>query len=256
MRFGPTSISVLPVTAVCLLLITADARAGIENQQTGEKCWGGDCSDMVGGGSTGSGSANSGGSSWRLANVETYDCTASETEKIHVGVGWLQDNLPAIDHQMGRNGLMDWPGNSRENFEDKLHKDLKFHCINEKNKCDKGIGGITYPVVAQQRINICTDTIADGHFRQVTTEQSSYIGTIAHEIGHLVRWNGHGSDCGFSMSLGFAAEVAHLGVDYDADDFLGGWCPSPPSTSMPSWQDIIEMKQEQKPPLTSSKPLG
>jgi hypothetical protein len=51
-----------------------DARAGIENLETGEKCWGGDCSDMSGG-SSGNGSGNSGGSTWSLANVATYDCT-------------------------------------------------------------------------------------------------------------------------------------------------------------------------------------
>jgi len=261
MRYSPTFTRLLPVTALCLLFTTVAggvARAGIENQETGEQCWGGDCSHMSDSGSSSGGAGNSGGSTWWLANVETHDCTASETEKIHIGVGWLQDNLPALDQQMGRNGLMDWPGNSRENFEDKLFKELKFYCINQKKKCDKGIGGITYPVVAQQRINLCTENIADG-VRQVSTEQSSYIRTIAHEIGHLVRWNGHSSNCrerytdpGFSMALGLAAEVAHLGVDYDADDFLS-LCPTRP---MPDWQDIIEMKQEQKPPMTASKPLG
>lgn len=257
MARNPISSCLRTATALCLLTATmaagGAARAAMENPQTGETCRGADCANMGGTSSPGSGTGSSGGDPWRLANVETYDCTGQETEKIHIGVEWLQDNLPAIDRQMGRNGLMDWPGNSRENFEQKLSKQLKFHCINDKKKCDKGIGGITYPVVAQQRINICTDNIADGHFRQVTTEQSSYIGTIAHEIGHLVRWNGHSSDCGFSMSLGFAAEVAHLGVDYDADDFLGGWCPSTP---MPSWEEIIEMKQNQKPPMSASKPLG
>jgi hypothetical protein len=253
MRFSPTFTRLLPVTALCLLFTSAAggaARAGIENQETGEQCWGGDCSHM-----SDRGSPSGSGSTWSLANVETHDCSASETEKIHVGVGWLQDNLPAIDQQMGRNGLMDWPGNSRENFEDKLHKELKFYCINEKKKCDKGIGGVTYPVAAQKRINLCTENIVD-RVSEVITEQSSYIRTIAHEIGHLVRWNSHRSDCSFSMSLGLAAQVAHLGVDYDADDFGGGWCPSPPSTSMPSWEDIIEMKQEHRPPLTASKPLG
>jgi hypothetical protein len=263
MQFSPTSIRVLPAMALSFFVIAAaggEARAGIENQETGEKCWGGDCSDMSGGGSSGNGSGNSGGSTWSLANVETYDCTGNETEKIHVAVGWLQDNLSALDEQMGRNGLMDWPGNSRENFEDKLDKQLKFYCINDKNKCEDGtLGAIVYPVVAQQRINLCTENMAD-HVRPVSTEQSYYVHVIAHEIGHLVRLNAHRPDCRdrytdprFSMAVGLAAEVAHLGVDYDADDFLGLFCPTTP---MPSWEDIIEMKQEQKPPLTASKPLG
>jgi hypothetical protein len=130
--------------------------------------------------------------------------------------------------------------------------------LHHKKKCDKGIGAIVYPIIAQQRINLCTENIAD-HVRAVSTEQSYYIHVIAHEIGHLVRINEHRSDCRdrytnprFSMAVGLAAEVAHLGVDYDADDFLG-LCPTTP---MPSWEEIIEMKQQQKPPLTASKPLG
>jgi hypothetical protein len=262
MAFNPISSRLRAATALCLLLATmaagGDARAAMENPQTGETCRGADCADMGGTSSPGSGTGSSGGDPWRLDNVETYDCTAQETEKIHIGVGWLQDNLPAIDRQMGRNELMEWPGNSRENFEDKLYKRLKFYCINDKNKCDKGIGGIVYPVVAQQRINLCTDNL-EATVRRVSTEQSYYVGALAHEIGHLVRINSHRADCRerytnprFSMALGLAAEVAHLGVDYDPDDFLG-LCPT---ASMPDAEDIIEMKQEQKPPMTVSKPLG
>lgn len=57
------------------------------------------------------------------------------------------------------------------------------------------------------------------------------------------------------LSTMAAAGGARAGIenpDYDADDFLG-LCPATP---MPDWQDIIEMKQQEKPPMTVSKPLG
>jgi hypothetical protein len=256
MHFGWSS--ALP--ALCLLVAVAggDARAGIENQETGEQCWGGDCSHMNDGPSGGGGSTpgDSG-----PANVETNDCSALETEKIEFAVEWLSENLPLIDDQMGHNGLMDWPGNSRENFKDKLSKELKFYCINEKNKCDDGgLKGIVHPVVAQKRINLCTQNIRDDADARGISRQSRYIHTIAHEIGHLVRINAHRNDCReeftdprFSTALGMAAESAHRGVDYDADDFIALYCPA---ASMPDWEDIVEEKKNNEPPITMSKPQG
>jgi hypothetical protein len=261
MRFSPTLTCALPVAALCLLLTTAtggDARAGMENLETGEKCWGGDCSHMNDGASSGSGGGSTGSSG--PANVETYDCTAAETADIELAVEWLSENLSAIDGQMGRNGLMNWPGNSRENFRDKLSKELKFYCINDKNKCgDGGLKGIVHPVVAQKRINLCAQNIRDDASSRGISRQSRYIHTIAHEIGHLVRINAHRSGCSerftnprFSMALGLAAEAAHRGIDYDASEFVAWYC----ATTPPSWEEIIEMKQNQKPPMTISKPLG
>jgi hypothetical protein len=262
MQWIPSPTRALPAVALCLLFVAAggDVRAGIENQETGEQCWGGDCSHMNDGASPGNGggSAESSGP----ANVETYDCTAAETADIESAVEWLSENLSAIDGQMGRNGLMNWPGNSRENFEDKLSKPLKFYCINDKNKCgDGGLKGIVHPVVAQKRINLCAQNIRDDATLRGISRQSRYAHTIAHEIGHLVRINAHRSDCReeftdprFSTAIGLAAETAHRGVNYDASEFLGLYCPAP--ASMPDWQDIIEQKQNQKPPITASKPLG
>jgi len=38
----------LALPALCLLVaVSGGARAGIENQEIGEQCWGGDCSDMT-----------------------------------------------------------------------------------------------------------------------------------------------------------------------------------------------------------------
>jgi hypothetical protein len=261
MRVILLSTRALPVLALCLLIAAAggEARAGIENQETGEQCWGGDCSHMNEPGPSGSGGGSAGSSG--PANVETYDCTAAETADIELAVEWLSENLSAIDGQMGRNGLMNWPGNSRENFQDKLSKPLKFYCINGKNKCgDGGLKGIVHPVVAQKRINLCAQNIRDDATSRGISRQSRYVHTIAHEIGHLVRINAHRSSCReeftdprFSTAIGVAAEVAHRGVTYDADDFIASYCPAPSSAD---WEDIIEMKQNQKPPLTASKPLG
>jgi hypothetical protein len=91
----------LALPALCLVLATATghARAGIENQETGEQCWGGDCSHMNEGSSQGGGSGGS--SSGGLANVETNDCTALETEKIEFAVEWLSENLSAVDARWG-----------------------------------------------------------------------------------------------------------------------------------------------------------
>jgi hypothetical protein len=261
MQLIPSSTRALPAVALCLLLAAAggEARAGIENQETGEKCWGGDCSHMNDSPSSGSGGGSAASSG--PANVETYDCTASETTDIESAVEWLSENLSAIDGQMGRNGLMDWPGNSRENFDDKLAKPLKFYCINDKNKCgDGGLKGIVHPVVAQKRINLCAQNIrADADARGIS-RQSRYVNTIAHEIGHLVRWNLHRSSCReefndprFSTAIGMAAEAAHRGVDYDASEFIDLYCGA---TTPPSAEEIIEMKQNQKPPITALKPLG
>jgi hypothetical protein len=260
MQFMPLPTRALPVLALCLLIAAAggDPRAGMENQETGEQCWGGDCSHMNEGGPSGSGGGSAGSSG--LANVETYDCSALETDKIELAVEWLSENLSAIDGQMGRNGLMDWPGNSRENFKDKLAKELKFYCIDDKNKCgDRGLKGIVHPVVAQKRINLCAQNIRDDADARGIDHQSRYIHTIAHEIGHLVRINAHRSGCSerftnprFSMALGLAAEAAHRGIDYDAGEFVAWYC----ATTPPTWEEIIEMKQNQKPPVTASKPLG
>ena len=261
MRIILSATRALPMLALGLLMAAAagDARAGIENLETGERCWGGDCSDMTGGGSPGSGGGSTASSG--LANVETYDCTASETADIELAVAWLSENLSSIDAQMGRNSLMDWPGNSRENFEDKLSKRLKFYCINDKDKCgDGGLKGIVHPVVAQKRINLCAQNIRDDASARGISRQAHYVHTIAHEIGHLVRINAHRSSCReefndprFSTAIGVAAEAAHRGVTYDADEFIASYCPD---VSPADWQDIIEMKQHQKPPMTASKPLG
>jgi hypothetical protein len=156
---------------------------------------------------------------------------------------------------MGRNGLMSWPGNSRANFDEKLDRQLKFYCINDKNKCEDGsLKGIVHPVVAQQRINLCSQNIRDDADARGISRQSFYIHVIAHEIAHLVRINAHHSSCSeeftnprFSGALGLAAEAAHRGVNYDADEFLAWYCPATPQ---PDWRDIVEDKRNNQPPLT------
>jgi len=257
MRSIRSSTPALPALALLSLLALADdARAGMENQDTGDQCWGQDCSDMDGVSQQSSGN----GGYVTLPNVRIYDCNDGEIEKIDQSVRWLQQNMAALDAQMGRNGLMDWPGNSRENFEEKLSKDLKFYCINHKNKCTRqrdDMLGKVYPGVAQKRVNLCTQNMRDVAGILGIDRQSFYVQVVAHEIAHLVRLNMHRSNClesftnpRFSQALGLAADAAHRGITYDAAQWQDSWCGLEDFEAA-SGQDIIDNKL-QEPPLTSN----
>jgi hypothetical protein len=233
------------------------ASAGIENQATGEQCWGQDCSDMDGVSqpSSGAGAADDA----RLPNVDVYDCNDGETDKIHESVRWLQDNLSALDAKMGRDGLMDWPGDSRANFEEKLSKPLKFYCINHKNKCTRQrdtMLGKVYPGVAQKRVNLCTQNMRDVADLLAIDRQALYVQVVAHEIAHLVRLNAHRSNCleaftnpRFSQAVGLAADSAYRGIDYSAAAWQDVWC-GVGDFEAASGQWIIDNKL-QEPPLTA-----
>jgi hypothetical protein len=244
------------IAVLSLLALADDTRAGMENLDTGEQCWGQDCSDMAGGSqpSTGNGGYST------LPNVSIYDCNDGETEKIDQSVRWLQQNMAALDAQMGRNGLMDWPGNSRENFEEKLSKDLKFYCINHKNKCTRerdSMLGKVYPGVAQKRINLCTQNMRDVAELLGIPRQSFYVQVVAHEIGHLVRLNAHRSNClesftnaRFSQAVGLAADAAHRAITYNAAQWQDSWC-GVGDFEAAGGQDVIDNKL-QEPPLTAN----
>jgi hypothetical protein len=126
--------AILPSTILAFSLTPdAPARAGMTNTESGEQCWGTGCIDP--GNQTlpgGSGSDKPGsGSPYLLPNIDVENCSDTAARRISFAVSWLQDNLNTIDATMeASNVLMSWPGNSRQNFEDKLHKDLKFECIN------------------------------------------------------------------------------------------------------------------------------
>jgi predicted Zn-dependent protease len=63
-------------------------------------------------------------------------------------------------------------------------------------------------------VALCTDNI-DGAAGPISSNRDAlYIHVISHEIGHLVRLNGHASNCSFSDALGFAAEYAFRGIPY------------------------------------------
>lgn len=230
---------------VCGLLISVNASAGKKNTDTGEKCIGLECPDLE---DTKIPDRPPSSTVW-VANVETYGCIDLERNKIHIAVDWLSHHMNAIDGQMGRNSLLDWPGNSRENFEEKLEKTLKFHCINEKDKCN-GLLGIAYPIVAQKRVNICANSIRDQADRLKIPRKALYVHVVAHEIGHLVHLNSHRSACAdyytnprFSQSLGLAAEFAYRGLTYDASDAVDLFCSRPRTSS----EDIIENKLKTPP---------
>ncbi|MFN3200343.1 MAG: hypothetical protein ACE366_18235 [Bradymonadia bacterium] len=148
-------------------------------------------------------------------------CSASDQSNIKQAVQWLKDNISKIDAKMGKGALMSWPGNSRKKWLAKLDKDLKFVCKNAKKKCQRvsKSGTVLYgqvvPVFQQKTVQLCTN-----HF---TRGMSDYVGTIAHEIGHLVRLNAHRTNCKklcekprFSQSVGIAAEIAYTGGSYSA----------------------------------------
>ncbi len=244
------------IVLMMLSLVAGDARAGIENQETGEQCWGQDCSDMTGGTQSSSG----GGGYATLPNVRIYDCNDGETEKIDQSVRWLQQNMAAIDGQMGRNGLMDWPGNSRENFSDKLSEELKFYCINQKNKCTRErdtLLGKVYVGVAQKRVNLCTENIREVADTLGVDRQSLYTAVVAHELGHLVRLNAHRASCEdsftrprFSQALGLAVEAAYRGLDYSSVVWTAAYCgvAGASATAGAGGMDVIDNKL-QEPPL-------
>lgn len=246
-QFNKSHLTRVVLSGVFTLLIApvASTLAGKIDFDTGNTCWGVDCADQSGSGSESADNnendtidtdtintdaSDTANNPLRLSNVETTDCGNLETNKIHIAVDWLQGNLNEVDKQMGRNGLMDWPGNSRENFEEKLDKKLKFHCINEKDKCGDLLG-IVYPVFAQKRINLCTNSIRASADSSDRSRQSMYVHVVAHEIGHLIRLNKHRSKCTdmlnnprFSQSVGFAAGHAYRGDTYNANNFS---CISP-----------------------------
>ncbi len=258
----------LPALAVFLCFTSVDVRAGLENQDTGEQCWGPDCFN-TGGQDIPSSSGDTGYAT--LSNVRIFDCTDEETESIDQSVRWLRANMAAIDAQMGRNSLMDWPGNSRENFVDKLNSELHFYCINDKNKCENkpGLLGKTYPGFAQKRVNICGDNIRywAGWTAPVLEElgyatideQTLYTTVVAHEIGHLIRANVHRTNCErsytrarFSKALGLAVEAAGRGIDYDTTEWLHIYCGIEPPISTagrPTGFEIIDIKKNQQPPV-------
>ena len=240
------------VTLAVSLLSVPSGRAGMEDLNTGDKCQGIDCVGWNPPPATGSGG-------YTLPNnVTTEDCSSADSERIGRSVEWLQDHLSLIDDKMAESiYLVSWPGNSRENFKEKLDKDLKFVCINQKDKCNRLVGKV-YPVFAQKRVNLCTTAInqaANGVQRD-----ASYVGIIAHEIGHLVRLNNHTpfsySTCearftngSFSDAVGFAAEYAFRGVPYDPVSLIEDNCRPP----QPEPFDWTRKPENMEPPILSEK---
>jgi hypothetical protein len=218
------------------------------NTETGEQCWGTGCiddEDELPGGSGSDKPGPSGPSS--LANITVENCSSVASQRISFAVSWLQNNMAAIDETMRQSGvLMSWPGNSRENFEDKLHKSLKFECINQKNKC-AGLWGRVVPILHQKRVALCTDTIDASAGYVPSRMDELYIHVIGHEIAHLVRLNDHAGNCGFSAAVGFAAEYGFRGDPYQGDST--GPCAAPSSFDL---SDKLNSGNMDK-PIVSSK---
>ena len=139
-----------------LSLGMSSAGAGMTDQGTGERCLGTGCMED-GDELPIQTDPNTGPPPVYLPpNVTTEGCSSADSRRIGNAVTWLKNNIPAISAKMAESSyLMSWPGNTREKFEEKLDKDLEFHCISQKNKCDDLLG-VTYPVFAQQRVNLCS----------------------------------------------------------------------------------------------------
>jgi len=239
---------IFSVVALVALFNSGRVFAGKSNLDTGEQCWGAGCietdKDLPTNSGSSSGSNSAGG--FLPGNITTPDCSDSDRDKIAAAVTWLEHNVALIDAKMEESDhLMFWPRNSRENFREKFDQTLKIVCINQKNKCDPDpLGrrlGISYPGVAQSRINLCTDNIRAVATDDGVPNEAIFARTIAHEVGHLIRINAHRSDCvrtfeepRFSRSLGFAAQYAYLGVPYDPKEYTSR-CPEPTAVAPFDW---------------------
>ena len=161
-------------------------------------------------------------------DLEYKDCTSADKTAIRSAVVWLKNNISKVDAKMGKNKLMDWPGKSRGKFLKKLDKKLKFVCKHDKNKClpnEDGtvLFGKVVPVFKQRTIQLCTQNFSG--------QQHHFVGTIAHEIAHLIRLNAHRLKCKdkytkprFSQSVGLAAKHAYRSTAYNASDYTR-YCP-------------------------------
>ena len=247
---------------LAFLSIGSTAFAGKQDLDTGAGCVGTGCIDWDGTSSnTQTSNGTSAGSSTLPGGVSAEDCSATNTRRIGDAVRWLRGNLAAVTAELNRaEHLMSWPGNSRENFEEKLDGELNFYCIDHKNKCDDGnLRGIVYPVVAAKRINLCAANMVSHATSDATsTIDSRFVGTIAHEIGHLVRANAHRDACSdryyrprFSQAVGLAAEHAFLGVAYESTSYALR-CPG--ATTSGTTTDSIHGPNFNKPDLTAVEP--
>jgi hypothetical protein len=145
-------------------------------------------------------------------------CTASHERNIKAALGWVVDHYGDISKNMGKRGLLAWPGKSKAKLKKKLaKKNLKFSCIQDKKRCKatkKGqLRGRTVPILHQRRIALCMNVLGD---------QADLASVIVHEAAHLVRLNAHRTKCAerckrprFSESAEQATLWAHTGTPYD-----------------------------------------
>lgn len=161
------------------------------------------------------------------------DCSVTARRNATLAVVWLQNSLHRVDAQMGENNLEDWPGNSRSRFRSKLRKRLRIRCISSRRRCEARNGrflrGRVVPILHQRRIALCVNNFDKSSRGR---ELADFIMVIAHEVGHLVRFNGHRRTCSdryyrprFSQSVGLAAKHAALGTTYSASTYASE-CPS------------------------------
>lgn len=141
-------------------------------------------------------------------NLKFKGCSKTDETKITDAWQWVIDNVDKIQSKMGKNGLKSMSDKVKKRYKKKLLKKTKVRCMNEKKACKK-VWGWALPIAHQKRISLCTQYFAKDTLRD-------YSVTIAHEVAHLARINGHRTKCEkmytkprFSQSIDLAVHALY-----------------------------------------------
>jgi len=162
------------------------------------------------------------------------DCSAESRGRIKAAVQWLVARLPDLDQQLGRGGLANWSGKSRDRFARRLLKGkLRFTCHKDCTapRFSKiQIGDWSLPIAHGSKIPVCTRPEYD------TAKLAAMIG---HGLGHLVWINAHRRTCHerctqprLGTSLLYATHHVALGSVYEATYCMAA-CGAMPGASAP-----------------------
>ncbi len=163
------------------------------------------------------------------AKIEFSDCGSASRQRIQAAVDWLVSRLPDLDAHLGKSGLSDWSGKSRDRFAARLiKKKLRFSCHKDcsgsRFKVEK-VGSSELIIGHGSRIPICTSAPYE-------TPQIAAI--IAHGLGHLVWINAHRRTClercskpRLSTSLLKVTHHLTLGTSYDPAVCMASCGPVP-----------------------------
>lgn len=177
-----------------------------------------------------------------LAQADASSCSGADQSRIRAALNWLKVHLTDVDAKLGKNGLMNWPANEREAFRAKLNSPLQFICVDPTAIADATAAGEATlrcapdydnpllsrirPIIGQKRITLCMVNLREYAQRWSIPPQAALIHLIASSISQTLRVEEKRSDCAasysspiFSEALGFAAQSAYRGVDYDDERY-------------------------------------